>query len=91
MAQHAAGVYARTAELLKHSAVLAEEHALRHEQAGRSGAARAEHATADRALQAAHQARKAADRAREAAQRIRRSLEEDSTPAPHPDPEHRNY
>jgi hypothetical protein len=91
MGQHAAGVYARTSELLKHTAVLAKEHALGHEQAGRSGAARAEHATADRARQAAQQARKAADRAREAAQRIRRSLDEDSTPAPHPNPEQRNY
>jgi hypothetical protein len=91
MAQHAAGVYERTAEVLDDSADLAEEHALRHEQAGRSGAAWAELATAERALQAAQQAREAADRAREAAKRIRRSLAEDSIPAPRTNQEHANY
>src|SRR5262249_54910888 len=91
MAQHAARVYERTAEVLTDSADLAEKHALRQERAGRSGAARAEHATAERALHAAQQARKAADRAREAAQRIRRSLAEDSRPAPHTNQEHHNY
>jgi hypothetical protein len=63
-AQRLSATFAQTARVLAHSAVLAEDHAQREEQAGRPDAAASERLVADHAREAARRARAQADRLR---------------------------